>query len=190
MRRLAAALVALPLAFAVGPTFAEEGPPTFSLNAIAAGALSRTNLGFGMLEGRATFSNHLYIAAGPSVLFLEDGDREYQARVWATLLARLGPLQLDDRNLWVFSDAGTTRYRNRLRLTMPLPMNRNTLRLQLFDEAYYEQGGRGWFRNVVSAGVGLDAGRAISVDAYWMLLDDDNRRQASMFQLILTIHLR
>jgi hypothetical protein len=97
---------------------------------------------------------------------------------------------LDDRNLWVFSDSGTTRYRNRLRLTLPLELRPSTtLRLQLYDEVYYQQGGRGWFRNVVAAGVGLDVNRAISIDAYAMLLDDDRRPQASMFLLLLTVHL-
>jgi hypothetical protein len=161
-----------------------------ALNAIAAGALSRTNLGFAMLEGRATLSKHLYLAAGPAVLVPEGGDAEYQARVSATVVARLGRIQLDDRNLGVFTDAGTARYRNRLRLTMPLQVNQNTtLRLQVFNEAHYQQGGRGWFRNVIAAGAGLDAGQAFSADVYGMILDDDSRREASIFLLMLTAHL-
>lgn len=172
-----------------GGTFAAEGPTKVSLNALAAGALSRTNLAFGMLEGRFALSKNLRITAGPALLEPEGGDVEYQFRAAATLLAQLGRIQLDDRNLWVFSDAGTTRYRNRLRFTLPLEMGSSVVRVQLYDEAFYQEGGRGWFRNTIAAGVGVDTARPFSADAYWMLQDDDRRPQASMFLVLFTLHL-
>jgi hypothetical protein len=142
-----------------------------------------------MLEGRVAVSPHLIVTAAPTVLSVEGGDTEYQFRAAATLLLRLGSVRFDDRNLWVFSDAGTTRYRNRLRLTAPVEVSGRALRFQLLDEVFYEKGGRGWFRNMVGVGVGLDANRSFSADAYWMLMDEDQRTQSSMFLLMLTVHV-
>ncbi len=157
---------------------------------MAAGALSRTDLGLGMLEGRAVLSPNLHVTAAPTVLLVEGGSEEYQLRTAAILRLRLGPIQFDDRNLWVFSDAGTTRYRNRLRLTAPVRLGERVLRFQLYDEMYYQQGGPGWFRNIVAGGVGIDFNRSLSTDAYWLVLDDDNRRQTSMFLMLLTMRIR
>jgi hypothetical protein len=169
--------------------FAEDERRSVQLNAIAIGAWSRSDLGIGMLEARAALSPHLLVTAAPTVLSVAGADTEYQFRAAATLLLQLGRVRLDDRNLWVFSDAGTTRYRNRLRLTAPVELSGRALRFQLLDEVFYEQGGRGWFRNLVGVGVGLDVRRSLSADAYWMLLDDDHRPQASMFLLMLTVHV-
>jgi hypothetical protein len=159
--------------------------PRFALSAIAIGAASRNDLGIGMLEGRAILSRHLFAAAAPTILNVEGADTEYQFRAAMTVLLQWGPLRLDDRNLWVFSDAGTTRYRNRLRLTAPVELSGRIMRFQLFDEAFYEQGGRGWFRNLMGAGVGVDVSRSFSVDAYWMLQDDAHRPRTSMFVIVL-----
>jgi hypothetical protein len=63
------------------------------------------------------------------------------------------------------------------------------LRFQLLDEAFYEEGGRGWFRNMFGAGVGLDVSRSLSADAYWMLIDEDHRRQTSMLLVMLTMRV-
>jgi hypothetical protein len=160
------------------------------LNAIAIGALSRTDLGLGMLEARFALSPHLLITAAPTILAVDGGDTEYQFRAAATLILQPGRVRLEDRNLWVFSDAGTTRYRNRFRITVPVEASDNVLRLQILDEVFYEQGGRGWFRNMLGGGVGVDVGRSFSADAYWMLQDEDHRPQASMVILMLTAHLR
>lgn len=169
---------------------AAEAAPRIAVNALAAGGLSRTDLGFGMLEARTLLSKNLLVGAGPAVVVLEGGEPEYQFRAQAALLLRTGPIQFDDRNLWVFSDAGTTRYRNRLRLTFPVSMGEQTLRFQLFDEAYYQQNGPGWFRNVIAGGVGIDVNRAFSADAYWMRYGNDNRPDYSMFLMLLTLRLR
>lgn len=159
------AVVTLALASAASVALADE-PPQFGLNAIAIGASSRRDLGIGMIEGRAVLSRHLLVTAAPTILTVEGADTENQFRAAVTLLAQLGSLQLDDRNLYVFSDAGTTPYRNRLRLTAPVELSGRSLRFQLVDEAFYEQGGRGWFRNMMGAGVGIDVSRSFSVDAY------------------------
>jgi hypothetical protein len=178
------------LAIATDHALAAEGPPSVAVNAIALGGLSRTNFGMGMLEARVTLSPHLQLTAAPAVVSIEDGGTELQFRAGATLLLQAGPFRLDDRNMWAFSDAGTTRYRNRLRLTAPLQIGGRVLRVQLLDEVFYEEGGRGWFRNMVGAGVGVDVGRSFSADTYWLLQDDDHRPQASLFLLMLTAHLR
>jgi hypothetical protein len=188
-RRCAAFVTLLLLPLIASSAFAADEPRAVSLNAIAIGALSRTDLGIGMLEGRVEVSPHLIVTAAPTVLSVEGGDTEYQFRAAATLLLRLGSVRFDDRNLWVFSDAGTTRYRNRLRLTAPVEVSGRALRFQLLDEVFYEKGGRGWFRNMVGVGVGLDANRSFSADAYWMLMDEDQRTQSSMFLLMLTVHV-
>jgi len=78
------------------------------------------------------------------------------------------------------------RYRNRLRLTVRTEVSGRSLRFQLLDEVFYEEGGRGWFRKVLGAGVGLDVSRSVSVEAYWMLLDEEHRTQTSMLLLMLT----
>ena len=114
---------------------------------------------------------------------------EHQLRTSATLRLHLGPVRLDDRNMWVFSDAGTTRYRNRVRLTAPMNLGGLDLRLQLLDEMFYDEGGRGWFRNMAGAGVGVDVARSVSIDTYWMLMKEDGRPQTSMFLLMLTMPL-
>lgn len=162
-------------------------PPNVSFNAMAIGAVSRTDLGIGMVEARVALTPHLLVTAAPTILSAEGAETEYQFRTAAILLLQLGPVRLDDRNLWVFSDAGTTRYRNRLRLTAPVAVSGRELRLQIFDEMFYEQGGRGWFRNMPAAGVGFDVGRSLSADAYWMVLDDERRPRTSMFLLMLTM---
>ncbi len=180
---IAALLLPIVAPLAVG---ANELPPV-SLNAMVIGAESRTDLGIGMLEARVALSPHLLVTAAPTILVAQNAETEHQLRTAATLLLQLGPVRLDDRNLWVFSDAGTTRYRNRLRLTAPVAVSGRELRMQLLDEVFYEQGGRGWFRNMAGVGIGLDVGRSFSVDAYWMLLDDDHRTQASMFLVMLTV---
>lgn len=176
----------LALALAARTSRAEDEPPRFSLSAIAIGASSRNDLGIGMLEGRAVLSPHLFVTAAPTILKVEGADTEYQFRAAATLFLQRGPLRVDDRNLWVFSDAGTTRYRNRLRLTMPVELSGRVLRFQLLGEAFYEQRGRGWFRNMAGAGIGVDVSRSFSIDAYWMLQDDDHRPRTSMFIVVLT----
>ncbi len=78
----------------------------------------------------------------------------------------------------------------RLRITMPVSVGEQALRLQLFDEAYYQQDGPGWFRNVIAMGAGMDVNRSFSADAYWMRYDDDNRPRYSMFLMLFTLHLR
>lgn len=166
-----------------------ENSPTFSLNAISLGVRGPTDLGLGILEARATISPHLQFTAAPTVVAIEGGRTEHQFRTAATLLLDVGTIRLDDRNLWVFSDSGTTRYRNRMRLTQHTKINGHVLRLQLLDEQFYEEGGRGWFRNMYGVGAGVDVGRSISVDAYWMRQDDDGRRPASLWLLMLTAHL-
>jgi hypothetical protein len=181
------ALFLLPLI--VSSAFAADETRAVSLNAIAIGGLSRADLGIGMLEGRVALSPHLVVTATPTVLSVEGGDTEFQFRAAATLLLQWGPVRFDDRNLWVFSDAGTTRYRNRLRLTAPVEVSGRALRFQLLDEVFYEKGGRGWFRNMVGVGVGLDANRSFSADAYWMLMEEDRRTRSSMFLLMLTVHV-
>lgn len=188
--RGAAAVVALLLSFSGSPVLAADEPAKTSLYVVAAGALSRTDLGLGMLEARTSLTKNLFVTAAPTVLVAEGNDAEYQFRAAATVLADLGPIRLDARNLWVFSDAGTTRYRNRLRFTVPVNVAQSVLRVQLFNEAYYQQGGLGWFRNVVAGGVGMDVTRGVAADAYWMVLDDDHRRRTSMFVVTLTMRIR
>jgi hypothetical protein len=188
--RGAAVLIALLLPFSGSQVLAADEPAKTSLYVVAAGALSRTDLGLGMVEGRRSLGKNLYVSAAPAALAAEGSDIEYQFRTAATLLLDLGPLRLDDRNLWVFSDAGPTRYRNRLRVTAPMSLAHGVLRLQFFNEAYYQQGGLGWFRNVVAGGVGLDLNRTVSADAYYMSLDDDNRSRSSMFVVLLTMRIR
>jgi hypothetical protein len=185
-RRIACIATLLLTMAATLPVGANE-PLRISLNAMVIGAESRTDLGIGMLEARTALSPHVLVTAAPTILVAQNAETEHQLRTAATLLLQLGPVRLDDRNLWVFSDAGTMRYRNRLRLTAPMAVNGRELRLQLLDEMFYEQGGRGWFRNMAGAGIGIDVGRSFSVDAYWMLLDDDHRTQASMFLVMLTV---
>lgn len=187
--RRIACIVTLLLAFAEHLPVAADELPRLSFNAMAIGAASRTDLGIGMIEARAQLSRHVFVTAAPTILHAEGAETEHQFRTAAILWLQLGPIRIDDRNLFVFSDAGTTRYRNRLRLTAPLTVKGRELRLQLLDEMFYEQGGRGWFRNMPAAGVGFDVGRSLSVDAYWMLLDDDHRTQASMFLMMLTVPL-
>ena len=182
-------IATLLLAIAKHPPVLADESSRLSLNAVAIGAASRTDLGIGMLEVRAELSPHLLVTAAPTILRAEGAETEHQFRTAAIVRLKLGSVRLDDRNLWVFSDAGTTRYRNRLRLTAPLAVNGRELRFQLLDEMLYEQGGRGWFRNMPGAGVGFDVGRSWSVDAYWMMLDEDHRTQASMFVLMLTAPL-
>lgn len=184
--RVAALLL---LAIAPGVVNAADRFPV-AVNAIAIGGLSRTDLAIGMVEARVTVSPHLQLTAAPTIVLVEKGDTEHQLRAAATLSLRLGPISLDDRNMWVFSDAGTTRYRNRLRLTVPAEVGGRVLRFQAFEEAYYDEGGRGWFRHLRGAGIGFDVGRSVSADAYWTVLDDDHRPADDMFLLVLTAHIR
>lgn len=181
----AGALLSLMTTTAIGAN--EPGP--ISVNAVAIGVQSRTDVAIGMLEARTVLSPHLFLTAAPTILSAEGAETERQLRLAATLVFPLGPLRLDDRNLWVFSDAGTARYRNRLRLTVPVEVRERVVRFQLVDEAFYEQGGRGWFRNMMGAGVGVDVTRSVSVDAYGMLLDEDHRTQTSIFFVVLSARL-
>lgn len=171
-------------------TAAANDLPQFSLNAIAIGAVSRTDLALGMIETRMAVSPHLQLSATPTLVAIEGGTTEYQLRTALTLLTQVGSVHIDDRNMWVFSDAGTTRYRNRLRFTIPVEVGERALRFQLVAEAFYEMDGRGWFRNLLGAGVGIDMRRAASIDAYWMLQDEDRSEPASLFYVMLTAHLR
>ena len=164
---------------------AADAPAFVGLNAIAIGASSRADLAIGMIEARATLSPHVAITVAPTILAIEGGDTEHQLRAGFTLSAPLGRLHLDDRNMWVFSDAGTTRFRNRLRLTAPVELGAHTLRFQLLDEIFYEEGGRGWFRNMYGVGVGLDVSRSVSVDAYFTQQEDRHREPASLFFIVL-----
>ena len=188
--RSGAALIALLLPFSGSPVLAADESVKTSLYLVAAGALSQVDLGLGMLEARTSLSENWLVTAAPAVVVAEGNDEEYQFRAAATLLMDVGPIRLDDRNLWVFSDAGPARYRNRLRLTAPMSVAQGVLRVQLFNEAYHQQGGPGWFRNVVGSGVGLDVNHTVSADAYWMILDDDHRSHTSMFVMTLTIRIR
>ncbi len=157
-----------------------------TINAVAIGVVSRSDLGIGMLDARAVISPHLMVSVAPTIVSSEGAQTERQLRASATLLFDVGPIAFDDRNLWVFSDAGTTRYRNRLRLTEPAVVHGRLLRLQLLDELIYEERGRGWFRNMTCIGVGVDIARSVSVDAYWTLVKEAHRAQASLFYVVLT----
>jgi len=142
-----------------------------------------------MLEGRAAWSPHLLVTVAPTIVSAGGAETEHQLRTAATLLLNVGPVRFDDRNLWVFSDAGTTRYRNRLRLTVPVEASGRSLRFQLLDEMFYEERGRGWFRNMMGTGLGVDVGRSFSVDAYWTLVDEDHRTQTSLIFVVLTARM-
>jgi hypothetical protein len=173
------------LAFVPSVSSAADALAHVELNAIAIGASSRADLAIGMIEARATLSPHVAITVAPTILAIEGGDTEHQLRTGFTLSAPLGRLHLDDRNMWVFSDAGTTRFRNRLRLTAPVELGARALRLQLLDEIFYEEGGRGWFRNIYGVGLGVDVSRSVSVDAYFTRQDDRQREPASLFFIVL-----
>lgn len=176
---------------AAGPNpVAANDEPQFSVNAIAIGAVSRTDLALGMIETRVAVSPHLQLSATPTLVAIEGGNIEHQLRAALSFQTQGGSVRIDDRNMWVFSDAGTTRYRNRLRFTIPVEVGERIVRFQFADEAFYEMDGRGWFRNMLGAGVGLDMRRAVSIDAYWMLQDDDRKQPASLFYVMLTAHLR
>jgi hypothetical protein len=168
---------------------ADDASVKLGLSAIAIGASSRTDLAIGMLEARATFSPHVAVTVAPTVLTISGGDTEHQIRAGITLATPVGPLLLDDRNLWVFSDAGTTRYRNRVRLTAPVELSEKTLRFQILDEISYEQGGRGWFRNMYGVGLGLDVNRSFSIDAYFTRQDDQQRAPASLFFVVFVARI-
>lgn len=157
-----------------------------TISAVAIGVLSRSDLGIGMLDARAVISPHLMVSLAPTIVSGGGVQTERQLRVSTTLLFDVGPVTFDDRNLWVFSDAGTTRYRNRLRLTEPTVVHGRSLRLQLLDELFYEERGRGWFRNMAGIGVGVDIARSVSIDAYWTLVKEDHRTQTSLFYVVLT----
>lgn len=180
----------LALASVPGVSPAADAPARVGLNAIAIGVSSPTDLALGMIETRVSVSPHLQLSATPTLVAIEGGNTEYQLRTALTLLAQAGSVRIDDRNMWVFSDAGTTRYRNRLRFTIPVEVSQRVVRFQLVDEAFYEMDGRGWFRNLLGAGIGLDVQRAVSIDAFWMLQNDDRREPASLFYVMLTAHLR
>lgn len=181
--------VASALAFAKCGAVEASDVPDFSVSAIAIGVWRHGNLGLGIVEARAVLSPHLHLIAAPTIVAIDNASTEYQLRTGATFLMQLGPIRVDDRNIWTLSDAGTTRYRNRLRLTMPVQVSGRTVRFQLLDEAFYEQGGRGWFRNMLGAGVGLDMGRSASLDAYWLVQDDEGNRPVSRLLVMLTAHV-
>jgi len=173
----------------VASTARADDLPDFSLSTITVGVLGPTDLGLQMLEVRAAVSSYLHLTAAPTLVIAEGGDTEPQLRTAATFLLDLGTVRIDDRNLGVFSDAGTARYRNRIRLTQPANYGGHVVRWQLLDEAFYEKGGPGWFRNMWGVGIGVDARRAVSVDAYWLQQDDDGERPASLLLVMLTVHL-
>ncbi len=187
MLKRGGAVIASMLA-AVFPLVAAGADETrrLSINAVAIGALSRTDLGIGMLDARAVISPHLVVSVAPTIFSVGGAQTERQLRASATLLFDVGSVTFDDRNLWVFSDAGTTRYRNRLRLTAPAVVEGRSLRLQVLDELFYEERGRGWFRNMTGVGVGVDVARSVSVDAYWTLVKEDHRTQTSLLYIVLT----
>ena len=64
-----------------------------------------------------------------------------------------------------------------------------SLRLQLLDEIFHEEGRRHWFRNMLGGGVGWDVTRFVSVDAYWMRVDEDDRDRASLLVVSMTAEL-
>lgn len=186
MRKMILSLsAAVTLAQAPSVARAADAPVKVGLSAIAIPVSGRTDLAIGMIEARATLSPCLAITAAPTMLTIEGGETEYQFRAAFTVSAPIGPLQLDDRNMWTFSDAGSTRYRNRVRVTAPVDLGGRTLRLQLLDEISYEQGGRGWFRNMYGVGLGLDVNRSISIDAYVTRQDDRQRAPSSLFFIVL-----
>jgi hypothetical protein len=169
---------------------AAEPRDKIGINAIAIAGANRADFGIAMLEARAKLSEHVLVTVAPTIAAFEGADTERQIRAAVTLMSPAGPLLIDDRNLWVFSDSGTTRYRNRLRLTAPVQAGGRAFRLQLLNEAFYEQGGRGWFRNLFGAGVGLDVEKSFSLDAYWQVQDDAGVSPASIVYIVLTAHLR
>lgn len=181
--------VASALAFAGCSAVEASDAPDFSISAIAVGVWGHGYLGLGIVEAHAVLSPHLHLIAAPTIVAIDNAPTEYQLRAGATFVTQLGPIRIDDRNIWAFSDAGTTRYRNRLQLTKPVQVSGRTVRFQLLDEAFYEQGGRGWFRNMLGAGVGLDMGRSASLDAYWLVQDDDGSRPVSRLLVMLTAHV-
>ena len=169
---------------------AEQTPDKIGINAIAIAGANRARFGIAMLEARTNLSDHVLVSVAPTITAIESADTEQQIRTAVTLMSTAGPLFIDDRNLWVFSDSGTTRYRNRLRLTAPVQAGGHAFRLQLLNEAFYEQGGRGWFRNIFGAGIGLDVDKSLSVDAYWQVQDDARLSPTSIVYIVLTAHLR
>jgi hypothetical protein len=188
--RWVAALLVWLLSGAATPVLAADESGNASIYAVAAGVLSDRDVGLGLLESSLPLTRNIAVTAAPTVIVPQGGDTEYQLRTGVTLLLDLGPFRLDDRNLWVFSDAVTTRYRNRLRLTAPVSVGRDMLRLQLFNEAFYERGGAGWFRNVIGADVGFDLNQRVAADAYLLSFHEDGRERFEVFVLSIALRIR
>src|SRR5690349_18873759 len=63
-----------------------------SINAVAIGALSRSDLGIGMLDARAAISPHLMASVAPTIVSAGGAPTERQLRTSATLLLDVGSI--------------------------------------------------------------------------------------------------
>jgi hypothetical protein len=152
-----------------------------SFAATAAATFDGVSADFGLLEARAGLGPHLSVAAGVAYLHVEPGFREIQLRTQATVSATLGRWLIEDRNMISLNDESADRYRNRLRISLPIAGDRSRQRFRLlaFDELFFDlQRGR-IERNNLAAGFSASLGDRCRAELYQVWSDNrtapDNR---------------
>jgi hypothetical protein len=171
-------------------TAARVAEHPISAYAIGIGVSGPADTGIGMLEIRGSLTPNLYLSFAPTLLHTEGSATVRQLRTGGTLHFNAGPLLIEDRNMWLFSDPGPTRYRNRLRLTIPVPAGHRTLRLYAYNEVTYEYGGRGWARNLLATGIGINPVPSLSVDLYAASQKDEGRSAFGLLIVVASLRLR
>ena len=114
--------------------------------------------------------SYVYRAGQP---FVGRSERESLYRFAVSLEKRLSKFSLKDRNLIEYRDryrnvANSTRYRNKLQLTIPITKNKKEIFSPFVaDEVFYDFSVKAWTRNEISAGISKKFTNNFSADFFY-----------------------
>lgn len=132
-------------------------------------------IGFGF-----DFKVNKYLTLSPGYVYRADqpfagrSERESRYRFAATLEKKFSRFSIKDRNLIEYRDryrnvANSTRYRNKLQLTIPITKDKKDLFSIFFsDEPYYDFLVRAWTRNEISVGISKKFNKNFTADFFYL----------------------
>jgi hypothetical protein len=149
--------------------------------------ITETSLGFAMVDARVPVTSRITASAGLAHLDPSGPREEQQLRLSLTAALPLVKYSMDDRLLWARSDTDTEYWRNRWRMFLPMGSRFGNARWVIFDELYYSEP-RGFYRNVVAAGVSLNPVPRVTSEVVYMYIH--NRHSESNHGLLAMFSMR
>lgn len=181
----AALLAMVAITSCVSARAEEMSSPDVSVHGMVATLITDTPLGFAMIDARVPVTSRLTASVGVAHVDPSGPREEQQVRLSLTAALPVANYSIDDRLLWVRSDTNVEYWRNRWRVF--LPMGVANARWVMFDELYYSEP-RGFFRNIVAAGVSLNPAPRVTSEVVYTYID--NRHSEVNHGLLIMFSVR